>query len=112
MPAAPPRRYGPEVADLRWRFEAELWRWSARPDLWVFASVPDDASAEIRAVPRPRSGFGAVRVAVAVGGSRWSTSVFPESAEGAYVLPVKRSVREAEGLGVGDVARIELALVL
>ena len=105
------QRYGRAVTGQGWAFEAELWRWPARSDVWVFARLPDDVSADIRDVPRPRAGFGAVKVAVAVGGSRWSTSVFPESAEGAYVLPVKRAVREAEGLAVGDVARIAVQLL-
>ena len=99
------------MAGLRCAFEAELWQWEARPEVWVFARLPEDVSAEIRDVPRPRAGFGAVRVGVVLGGSRWSTSVFPESADGCYVLPVKRSVREAEGLDVGDVARVELELL-
>ena len=92
------------MAGLRFEFEAELWRWSARADTWVFARLPDAASAEIRDAPRPRAGFGAVAVHVTLGRSRWSTSVFPESGDGAYVLPVKRSVREAEGVDVGDTA--------
>ncbi|GAA4960883.1 DUF1905 domain-containing protein [Kineococcus glutinatus] len=90
---------------MRYEFTAELWRWEARPDLWVFVRLPADVSAEIRDVPRPRSGFGAVPVRVACGGSRWSTSVFPESADGAYVLPVKKAVRDGERLALGDRAR-------
>jgi hypothetical protein len=39
---------------------------------------------------------------VTLGGSRWSTSVFPESAEGAYVLAIKGDVRRREGVGLGD----------
>jgi Domain of unknown function (DUF1905) len=96
---------------MRYEFVAELWRWESRADVWVFARLPDDVSAEIRDVPRLRAGFGAVKVLVTLGGSRWSTSVFPESAQGAYVLPVKRAVRVAEHLGVGDAARIAVETV-
>ncbi len=93
---------------VRREFTAELWRAGAGAGAGVvFARVPADVSAEVRDVPRPRAGFGSVRVTVTLGGTRWSTSVFPESAE-CYVLPVKKAVLAAEGVGVGDVVRIGL----
>ncbi|TNM61114.1 DUF1905 domain-containing protein [Streptomyces sp. NP160] len=106
---------GPPGAQTRYEFTAELWRWQARTDEWVFATLPQDASDEIAAVPRPRAGFGAVRVTVTVGGSRWTTSIFPEPSgapdvEGErrvrYVLPLKKAVRAREGLELGDEARV------
>ena len=47
---------------------------------------------------------------VVVGGSSWATSIFPDSRRG-YVLPVKRAVRKAEALEVGDVAAVTVELV-
>ncbi|MBE8525443.1 DUF1905 domain-containing protein [Amycolatopsis sp. H6(2020)] len=94
-------------------FEAELWEWDARrTESWTFVSLPAEASDDIRErTAGPRRGFGAVRVRVTVGATRWQTSIFPDSSRGAYVLPVKRAVREAEGLEVGDTCtlRVELA---
>jgi Domain of unknown function (DUF1905). len=94
-------------------FDAELWRWDARRgDSWVFVSLPVDASEEIReGYSGPRRGFGSVRVRATIGGSTWTTSVFPDGARGCYVLPVKRAVRVAEGLDVGDVATVSVKLV-
>jgi hypothetical protein len=37
--------------------------------------------------------------------------VFPDSTAGTYVLPVKKAVRTAEGLAVGDTAHVRLELV-
>lgn len=88
-------------------FTAELWEWEGK-GAWVFVTVPEDVSADIREMPRMPRGFGSVRVQVALGGSRWRTSVFPQSKEGTYVLPVKRAVREAEGVEIGDVVTIDL----
>ncbi|WP_103354575.1 DUF1905 domain-containing protein [Amycolatopsis sp. CA-128772] len=94
-------------------FEAELWEWDARrTDSWTFVSLPAEASDDIRERSAgPRRGFGAVRVRVTVGATRWQTSIFPDSARSAYVLPVKRAVREAEGIDVGDVCTVSLELV-
>jgi hypothetical protein len=95
-------------------FEAELWLWDARgTDAWTFVSLPAEASDEISALTDDggRRGFGSVRVRVSLGGSTWLTSIFPDAGRGCYVLPVKRAVRRAEGLGVGDVAAVTLELV-
>jgi hypothetical protein len=95
-------------------FEAELWLWDARRnESWTFVSLPVEASDEIRDLAvGPKRGFGAVRVRVVLGASVWSTSVFPDAGRGCYVLPVKRSVREAEQLAVGDVAKVSVEVVL
>ena len=93
-------------------FEAELWIWDARrADTWTFVSLPGEASEEIRELAGgSRRGFGSLRVRVTVGGSRWATSIFPGGG-GAYVLPIKRAVRTAEALDVGDSATVTVELV-
>jgi hypothetical protein len=50
-------------------------------------------------------------VDVTVGSTRWSTSIFPDSKRGTYVLPLKKAVRVAEGLSAGASARVELDVV-
>jgi hypothetical protein len=94
-------------------FDAELWMWDARrTDSWTFVSLPADASEEIRELAAgPRRGFGSMRVRVTVGGSTWTTSIFPDSARGSYVLPIKGAVRKAEALDVGDIAAVTVELI-
>ena len=94
-------------------FDAELWIWDARrADSWTFVSLPAEASDEIRDLAgEPRRGFGSLRVRVAVGGSTWTTSIFPDSARGRYVLPIKRAVRRAEALDAGDNATLTVELI-
>jgi hypothetical protein len=93
-------------------FEAELWEWDARrTETWTFVTLPADASDEIRErAAGPRRGFGAVRVRATVGATAWKTSIFPDSSRG-YVLPVKRAIRQAEGLEVGDTFSVTVELV-
>jgi hypothetical protein len=50
-------------------------------------------------------------VLVRIGSTQWATSVFPDAARGTYLLPVKRSVRLAEGLDAGDTIPVELRVV-
>lgn len=92
-------------------FEGDVFRWDARVDSsWFFAALPPELSADIREIPRPYRGFGSVRVRARIGGSEWSTSIFPDAERGAYVLPLKRAVRDAEGLVDGGpvVVRLEV----
>ncbi|PRY69998.1 uncharacterized protein DUF1905 [Glaciihabitans tibetensis] len=109
----------------RFSFIAELWEWTSRTS-WYFVSVPTDQSAEIEDQPRPPRGFGSVKVRVRVGASRWETSIFPSSGTSSvaspesalrgsavreYVLPIKKSVRSAEGIAVTDRVSVELELL-
>jgi hypothetical protein len=97
---------------MRYRFTSELRRWEARVhDDWYFVELPAEASAEIHewADALPRTGFGAVKVGARVGGTRWSTSIFP-SASGIYSLVVGARVRRAERIEPGDVIEVEVEL--
>ena len=58
-----------------------------------------------------RRGFGSVKVEASIGGSRWKTSLFPRKSGDGWFLPVKKSVRIAEGLIEGDEIEVELELL-
>jgi len=90
------------------RFSAEVWI-APGDGSWHFVTVPADPSEDIRLESGPRIGFGSVRVHVTVGGSSWSTSVFPNTHD-TYVLPLKRSVRDAEAILAGDLIHVTLSL--
>lgn len=94
-------------------FSAALWLWDFEGGTaWVFVTLPEQASDAIANMPRaPKPGFGAIRVAVMLGGSRWSTSIFPDSKVGRYILPVKKAVRRAEGVDVDDTVEITVTMM-
>jgi uncharacterized protein DUF1905 len=94
-------------------FEAELWNWDARRvDTWTFVSLPVEASDQIRDLADgPRRGFGSLPVRVTIGASTWTTSIFPGGTDGRYVLPVKRSIRQAEHLDTGDTTKVTMELI-
>jgi hypothetical protein len=93
-------------------FTAEVWVWNARrTDTWTFVSLPVDESDRIRDLAGGvRRGFGSLRVRVRLGTSTWTTSIFPGDS-GAYALPVKKAVRTAESLNVGDTAAFTIELL-
>lgn len=93
-------------------FEGEVFRWDARTDSsWYFTALPPELSEDIREIPRPHRGFGSVRVDVRIGDSAWRTSIFPDSTRGAYVLPLKKAVRDAESLVDGGPVTVRLEVL-
>ena len=95
--------------DLEWTFDAEVWLWKADA-AWHFISVPEDVADEIEDMAANRGGFGSVRVEVAIGSTTWRTSLFPSKEVGSFVLPIKKAVRVAEGLEVGDACSVHLRI--
>lgn len=99
------------VVRNRFTFTAELWLHDG-PGGWHFVSVPEAEADEIDELfGHAAKGFGSQRVDVLIGKTRWSTSIFPDRKRGTYVLPVKKSVREAESLAAGSRARVEIVVV-
>ena len=94
-----------------------LWRWTtpSAPAAWYFIAIDGDAgealsgTAIMRRMEGNSRGFGSLKVVVTIGGSTFKTSVFP-SKETGWLLPVKAAVRQAEGLGEGDLVTVVLVL--
>lgn len=97
---------------MEFGFEGELWRWQSRRAFYTFVSVPPDVEDQVLALAGDLlRGWGSVRVEARVGSSTFVTSIFPLGDEAAYALPVKRSVRDVEGVGVGDRVAVTLRLL-
>jgi hypothetical protein len=88
-------------------FRAQLWEAGATAS-WVFVTVPHVIADEIEERQKSKVAFGSVKVEAVVGATRWRTSLFPDARIGSFVLPIKRSVREAEMLDVGDEADVSV----
>ena len=91
-------------------FEGLLWDHDS-VGAWCFVQVPAELSDDLLMSAGPPTAFGSIRVEVRVGGSVWRTSVFPDKRSGSYVLPLRKSVRRAEDLEVGDAIRVRLEVV-
>lgn len=96
--------------DPTFLFSAELWLHPS--GTWVFVTVPEDESDEIHQVAPHPGGFGSVRVQVQIGDTEWRTSVFPDSKSGCFVLPIKKPVRTAEDLDLGDTVALQLTVLM
>lgn len=92
-------------------FEAEPFPWQGDKTSWVFVAVPPDDADAIDDATSMTGGFGSVKVAVQIGKTSWSTSLFPSKEMETYVLPLKKAVRQAEGVEIGQPVEVTIELV-
>ena len=92
----------------------KLWRWSGNSGgSWHFLTIDGEAgealsgTALMRRMEQSLGGFGSLKVTATIGDSTFKTSLFP-SKELGWLLPVKASVRKAEGIGEGDTILLKL----
>jgi hypothetical protein len=89
-------------------FGGELWFWRG-PAPWHFITVPEPESRELEATSRSVSyGWGMIPARAQIGRTTWTTSLYPK--DGKYIVPVKASIRRAEGLELGDAVTVRLVV--
>jgi hypothetical protein len=89
-------------------FTGEIWFWKG-PSPFHFVSVPEaDCEQLEEAAAFVSYGWGMIPVAVHIGGTRWTTSLWPKG--GGYIVPLKAVVRRDEGLEVGDEVTVRLTV--
>lgn len=88
--------------DLEFTFSGKIWMYQGK-SAWFFVTLPKDESEQIKFFNNhKRRGWGSVRVKATIGETSWSTSIFPDSKAGAYLLPVKSDIRKKEKIAAGD----------
>lgn len=78
------------------------------PAPYYFVVLPHDEADLIAEVAQSIIYWGCVPVMATIGDQQYKTAMFPR--EGSYRLPVRKDVRLAEGLDVGDQVAVELHL--
>ncbi|HEX6508770.1 MAG TPA: DUF1905 domain-containing protein [Chloroflexota bacterium] len=89
-------------------FTGRIWYWKG-PAPWQFVTVPDEECLELAEASTMVSyGWGMIPVTAMIGRTGWRTSLWPK--DGRYIVPLKTAVRKAEGLTVGDLVTVRLAV--
>jgi hypothetical protein len=91
-------------------FSGEVWFWRG-PSPFHFVTVPDDECVALRdAAALVTYGWGMIPVAARIGGTGWTTSLFPK--DGRYLVPLKDKVRKSEEIDVGDTVTVRLTVAV
>lgn len=93
------------------KLNTKLWLYPGEQASWHFLTIPKTESVTIKKSFGANSrGWGSLPVSVKIGKTSWDTSIFPDRKSGTYLLPIKASVRKAEGLFDGDTVRYTVSI--
>ena len=93
---------------MNFTFTASVWEWRG-PAPYHFVSVPLEIAQEIKELASVVTyGWGMIPVAGKIGNTSFTTSLWAKN--GTYAVPLKDSVRKAEGISLNDTVSVELTL--
>lgn len=109
MPRAGRRGYRVPMSVLRLEVRGPVWYWRG-PAPHHFVTVPAEASDDIAEIAGEVTyGWGMIPVELRLGGSRWTTALWPK--DGQYIVPLKAAVRAAEGIAEGDEVSVAVTVI-
>lgn len=93
---------------MEMEFSGEIWFWKG-PSPFHFVTVPEELCDALDATAGLVSyGWGMIPVQVRIGDTGWKTSLWPK--DGRYIVPLKDTVRRAEGLELGTTTTVRLVV--
>jgi hypothetical protein len=92
---------------MEWSFTGEVIEWR-RPAPYLFVAMTAEESEDLREEARGFFYWGQLPVHVTIGGTEFTTALFPK--EGRYLVPVKVAVQGAEAIGEGAIVEVVLRL--
>lgn len=95
-----------------YRIRAKLWLYPGNSGAWHFVTIPKKESKAItEKFSTFKKGWGSLPVTVTIKKTTWTTSIFPDRKSATYLLPIKATVRRAEGLFEGDAVTLTLTIM-
>ena len=96
---------------VKYEFSAKAYQYSSSTEMcgWTFVSLPQELSAAIRErFKHLEEGWGRMKVTAKLGNSEWQTSVWFDTKQGAYLLPLKAKIRKQENVVLGEDVQIAI----
>jgi hypothetical protein len=92
------------------KMKSEVWLYPGMAG-WYFISVPKKQGEKIKERFKSKArGWGSLPVIVAIGKTKWKTSIFPDKKSGTYLLPLKAEVRKKEEIMKGDTVNFSIEI--
>src|SRR5579859_7820150 len=97
----------PMMGHMEWTFTGEVIEWRG-PAPYLFVAMTPEDSEDLREAASGLVYWGQVPVHVTIGGTEFTTALFPR--DGRYLVPVKVAVQRAEAIGEGAIVEVALRL--
>jgi hypothetical protein len=95
------------AGDLEWGFAGEVIEWRG-PAPYLFVAMTPEDSEDLKEAARGLIYWGQVPVHATIGGTGFTTALFPR--QGRYLVPVKVAVQRAEAIGEGAIVEVVVRL--
>ncbi len=92
---------------MEWTFTGEVIEWHG-PAPYLFVAMTPEESEDLQEAARGLTYWGQVPVHVTIGGTEFTTALFPK--DGRYLVPVKVAVQQAEAIGEGAIVDVIMRL--
>lgn len=92
---------------MEWAFTGEVIEWRG-PAPYLFVAMSPEESEDLKEAARGLIYWGQVPVRVRIGGTEFTTALFPR--DGRYLVPVKVAVQQAEAIGEGAIVEVVVRL--
>lgn len=93
------------------KFKSKVWQYPGMSG-WYFVNLPEVESEKIKENKKiSKRGWGSVKVKVSIGKTSWESSIFPDKKSGTYLLPLKKEVRNKEGIQDADFVSVQIVCV-
>ncbi len=94
----------------KFQIKEKVFLWPGMQAAWHFVYVDGPVKNKIVKTATTHH-MGMIRVQATLGKTVWETSLFPNKKENCYIMAIKKSVRQSEGIFDGDEVRIVLELI-
>ena len=102
-----------ESKGIKYEFKAKPYLCSSTPDMpgWTFVSLPKELSIEIREnFQHFEEGWGRMKIMAKTGNSEWATSIWFDTKQDTYLLPLKGEIRKKENIELGKEVEIVISI--
>ncbi len=94
----------------KFKIKNKVFLWPGMQSAWHFVYVDGPVKDKILKNATTHH-MGMIKVQATLGETVWETSLFPNKKENCYIMALKKSVRQAEGIFNGDAVEIQLELI-
>lgn len=98
---------------MRYEFIGKPYLYSSSDDVggWTIVPLPEALSKEIRDnFKLLEEGWGRMRITAKIGNSEWQTSIWFDTKQGTYFLPLKAGIRKKEKIICGQEINIVILI--